>query len=511
MMWLQRMRGEGPDVRDPTDDRWFTPASFLTASGLPVTPELALNLSAIWKGVRTYGDNLGSIPCLMYERLADGDKRRADDHPLYDLLRWQPNSWQTAFEFWEMIAGHCVLRSNAYVEIVEGARGFADQLIPRHPGRMRPSRLPNGNLVYDYTDETGRPHRYTQDEIMHFRVFSDDGLLGRSMVEIGMQSLGVALSAEQYAGRFFHQGAAPAVAVIHPNTLGDEGLANMGKSVERYFSGLAHTHGVLPLEENVKIEKLGIEPEKAQLLATREFSIEELARWLVLPAYALGGTKTPTYASAEAFRQDLVDFSFRPLATRFEQVVKRDLILGRQYIAEFLLEALLRGDLAARAEYYTKALGGAAWESVNGVRRRENLNRDPDPDSDKIRQPLNTATAAPGRPQPPPASRRAERAEAIARDAALRLVRTEIAAATKAAQRFAADGTAWQAWLREFYGDHAGKVAHVLRLPLATARTYAARQGGALAEQGVAAMTDWEWTAAAALAELALDAEEVAC
>lgn len=510
MGWLARIRGEVPSgPRDPSDDRWFTPSPFLSAAGVPVTPELALNLSAIWKGFRLYGDALGSIPCITYRRAGD-DRQRAPEHPLYDLLRYQPNTWQTAYEFWEMIAGHLVLRQNAYIEIVEGPRGFADQLIPRHPGRMIPKMLPSGRKVYHYTDERGGQRVYTADEIMHIRGASDDGVAGIELARVGAQSIGVALAADQYAARFFKQGAAPALAVIHPNELGPDGLANLGASVRSYFSGLAHTHGVLPLEENVKVERLGIEPEKAQLLSTREFSIPELARWLNLPEYALGGTKTPTYASAEAFRQDLVDFSFRPVAVRCEQAIRRDLIIAtRDYYAEFLLDGYVRGDLATRGEYYTKATGGSAWMTTNEVRRLENLNADADPDSGRIRQPLNTSTGTPpaSRPAPGPANRRAARAEAISREAITRLVRTEVAAATKAGQRFAADADGWAGWLREFYGEHAEKVAHHLRIPVPEARAYAARQGTRLQEAGVGVLADWEWTAAQELEALALGEE----
>ena len=496
----------------PTDDYWYAPAPWFSMAGVPVTPELVLNLSAVWKAVRMYGDAIGSIPCLLYRRLPAGGKEREPKHPLYDLLRWQPNSWQTAFEFWDMMAGHVVLRGNAYAEIVEGRRGFADQLIPRHPGRMQVQILPNGRLQYQYRTGAGTSLTYSQDQIMHFRGWSDDGVQGRVMTSVAAQSLGAALAADEYAARFFRQGATSSLAVIHPRELGDEGLENLQKSVTRYTAGLERAHGVLALEEDVKLEKLGFEPEKAQVLATREFSVEEIARWTNLPAYALGNTKTPTYASAEAFRRDLVDFSYRPLAGRFEQVIQRDLVIVTDtYFAEFLLDAYLRGDLTTRSGYYHQATGGAAWMSPNEVRAIENLNALPG--LDEVRQPLNTAV-----PESSPAPRRSPeraasggegarrtRAEAIVHEAAQRLVRTEIAAATKAAERFAQDAEGWQRWLRTFYDEHAVKVAQVLRLPLPHARAYAAQQGTRLAQGGIVIMADWDWTVTAELVTAALD------
>ncbi len=119
-----------------------------------------------------------------------------------------------------------------------------------------------------------------------------------------------------------------------------------------------------------------------------------------------------------------------------------------------MFDALFRGDLQQHAEYYEKATGGAAWMSTDEVRARENLN--PTPGGDVLRQPLNTAPATTR------GATRADRAALIVREAATRLVREEIAAATKGAERRADDGAGWQAWLRTFYEDRAGLVAFSL-------------------------------------------------
>lgn len=507
---LQRAKVSAQMTRDASDDRWFVPAPWLSAAGVPVTPELLLNLSAIWKGMRIWGDAMGSMPCHLYEHRDDDTRRRARELPLYHTLRWQPNPWQTAHEHWELVAAHLVLRGNAYVEIVRTGRLEVD-LIPRHPGRMRPKQLPSGRVQFHYTAASGEPKIYSQDQIMHVRGFGLDGVSGLEMAAHARTSMGTALAAEEFAARFFSQGASPALAVIHPNTLGDVGLKNLGASVEGFISGLSRAHGVLPLEEDVKIERIGVDPEKAQLLATREMSTEESARWMNLPGYSLGSIKTPTFASAQQYRQDLVDFSFRPLANRIEQAIKRDVIVDlvtSDIYAEFLFEAMLRGDLAARTAYYRAATGGHPWMSGNEVRGFENLN--PRPECETIKTPLNMGNQggeADGQNQ---TVDRSGRASAIVREAAARVVRKEMAAVAKAAQKFAHDAAGWQAWLPTFYEEHAGFVAHALQLPMPEARDYAAHQGAALADGGVAAMSDWEWTAVNRLTARALGTPQAA-
>ena len=80
-----------------------------------------------------------------------------------------------------------------------------------------------------------------------------------------------------------------------------------------------------------------------------------------------------------------------PWFIRWEQSAARDL-LGRRdaqtYFAEFMVEGMLRGDLAARGEFYSKAVGGP-WMSPNEVRIKENQN--PKDGHDEILKPLNMA------------------------------------------------------------------------------------------------------------------------
>jgi phage portal protein BeeE len=78
-----------------------------------------------------------------------------------------------------------------------------------------------------------------------------------------------------------------------------------------------------------------------------------------------------------------------PWLRRWEQSLLRDL-LGReqskQFYSELLVDALMRGDSAARSEFYSKAVGGP-WMTINEARRAEN--RDPVQGGDELIRPLN--------------------------------------------------------------------------------------------------------------------------
>jgi hypothetical protein len=257
------------------------------------------------------------------------------------------------------------------------------------------------------------------------------------------------------------------------------------------------------------ISQLGIKPLDAQLLASREHSTREVARWLGLPTIVLADNgQAPTQASAEEFGLQLVTYSFRPLATRIEMAIGRDLIVDPSLVfAEFLMDALMRGDSAARAQFYALGIQWG-WFTRAEARTKENLN--PIPGLEKPLQPLNMTTdvnsGGPAMTSPPrPTDRQRNRASLIVQEAAARLVRKEVLATAKLAERHAASPEAWKTSLREFYGKHAHDVARDLKMPLEAAREYVGRHGLQLETKGIGAAADWEWVAVAELTDIALE------
>jgi HK97 family phage portal protein len=464
------------------DDAWYENHGAMSIAGVPVSPEGAMRLSAVWAAVRILTEGIASLPCIVYQRLENDGKKRATSHPLYELLRHQPNGWQTAFEFWEMMMGHVVLRGNAYAQIIPGARGAVDQLIPRHPDRMRVESIqtPTGTrLRYIWTPPKGEPVPLTQDEVFHLRGLSSDGITGLSVIEAARDSLGLAMAAERYGSTFFSKGATVAAVVQHPASLkGESAVKNLKWSIDEQIK---NPHGVMVLEEGMTWKDIGMKAEDAQMIATMEFGIEEVARWFNVPLHLLRSNKQAnTYASIEMFDLELVVHTFRPWAVRFEQAIRRDLITAFDtYFVEFLMDALMRGDSAARASYYNSGIM-TGWLTRNEARVKENMN--PIEGLDEPLTPLNMTT---GNPEPagapPPDGRVPVRASALAYAASERLLRRELGAVQKAVKSCAGDQAKFTAWATNFYGqDHPTALSEALALsPIVAAQYCATRKPGA--------------------------------
>src|SRR3990170_3587836 len=152
---ISRLAGIEPRALSPGDDFYYTPFVRASYSGQAITPETAMACSAVFACVRAISEDVASLPLFIYQRRADGGKNRAPFHPLYDLLHSQPNRWQTAFEFREMMQGHVLLRGNAYSQIVPGPRGAVDQLVPLHPDRVKLELAENSTVHYRVRRKNG--------------------------------------------------------------------------------------------------------------------------------------------------------------------------------------------------------------------------------------------------------------------------------------------------------------------------------------------------------------------
>lgn len=360
-------------------------------AGVAVTEETALTYSAVFAAIRLLSWSAAMLPLLTYRRQTRG-KVRADDHPLYTLLKEQANPEMTAFEFRSTIMGHAVGRGNGYAEIEWSNAGEPLALWPLNPARMKPERA-NNQLRYLYDLPDGSTANLPAWRVHHIKGLSGNGLTGYSPIRMAMQAIGLGLATEEFGSRFFGNGARPGVILRHPGVLSDNAHKRLRESWSADHQGLSNAHRMRILEEGMDIQTVGIPPEEAQFLQTRQFQITEVARWFNVPPHMIADMSGATFSNIEEQGVEFVTYSLGPWLTNIEQALARDLLTQpeqRALLIEHLVDGLLRGRTAERFTAYQSALQGG-WMSPNEVRERENLN--PYDGGDTYLLPLNMAPA----------------------------------------------------------------------------------------------------------------------
>jgi HK97 family phage portal protein len=507
-----------PQALDALDDRWYTSAPYAATaySGVSVTAGTALMSSAVWSCVRLIAESVATMPIILYRRQSDGGKRRAPEHPLYDLLHDDPNELQSAFTWKRFMMVQALLYGNAYSRIVPGARGAVDRLEPIHAEMMRIEYLADGGIRYmERNPTTGQEQAVNVEDIFHLPGLSLDGIGGLSLVQYARESIGLALAAEGYSAKFYSQGAQPGGVLKTPGKLSPTGYDRLKQSWQDHHAGPANWHKPAILEEGVEWVQMGMTHQDAELIAQLDWSAGDIARFFNVPLHMIQlMTKSTSWGSGiEEMGIQFVTFTLLPWVKNWEQLITKKLIVARQaYFAEFLLDSLMRGKLTERYQAY--GMGRQwGWLSVNDVRRLENMN--PIEDGDGYMMPLNMTELGTPPPEPAPAPQPPQQRERVSghyhlllHEAACRVVRKEIAALGKAAKR-CEDDAAWCEAVAEFYADHAAFVAATLRICHADAQRYVDEQQAALIERGAAAMDDWETARVGDLIALAMGGDDV--
>lgn len=344
----------------------------MSTSGKVVSADKAIRLSAVWACVRLLSESVSTLPLKIYERQPDGSRKPATNHPAYQVLCRRPNLEMTPSRFMLMLVASICLRGNAFVEKkMIGSKLVA--LVPLLPQNMVVKRLDNGSLEYTYTEATTQ-RVIPPKNIMHIRGFGLDGVCGMMPMMAGRDVIGAAMAVEESAAKIFENGLQSSGFLSAEQAL-DKDQRERLRGYMQAFTGSRNAGKIMVLEGGLKYQNVTMNPEAAQMLESRAFSIEEICRWFRVPPVMVGhADKQSSWASSvEGMNLQFLTNTLRPLLVNIEQEISLNLLNGDEDLfAEFSVEGLLRADSAGRSAYYTTALQNG-WMSRNDVRRLENM------------------------------------------------------------------------------------------------------------------------------------------
>jgi HK97 family phage portal protein len=399
ILWLPNGLPESRSIFDYETGK-FTGAARALA-GIRVTEETALESTVVLACLRVLGESVASLPLHVYRRRPDGGKEIARGHPLYRILHVAPNDWQTSFEWREQQMLHLGTYGQSFSEIVLGAGGGVRSLVPLHPSRMTVERVESGRLRYRYLEEPGGFTTYAQEQVMHIRWLSDDGVCGMVPVQLAQDAIALARACEVHGAAFFGNGARPGVVLATDSTLSQEAAEMLRNNWERIHRGPDRAGRTAVLMGGLKPVELGVNNQDSQYLETRRFQIEEICRLYRVPPHLVGDLTRSSFSNVEQQSLDFVQHTLLPWLRRFESAFARDLLLDDEHFVEFDTRGLLRGDAAGRAAYY-QTLWNLGVASVNEIRGWENLNPVEGGDTRFVQLNMQTLEAATAKPEQPP-------------------------------------------------------------------------------------------------------------
>lgn len=491
------------DTAQITSSSYWTPASGnmrMTKSGQLVGPEQAMALPAYYAAMRAISEDYAKIPVSVYR--VDGNRKDVEAENEVARVLQNPNQSMTGFVFRELIQSHAIGWGNGIALIVESKIGT--QLWPIYPWEVEIKYSTSDKRAYYAARVNGKRELYDAESVIHIHGLGSDGIQGYSAATILAESIGLSLAVQSTGANFFKHGAMLSGILRHPGRISDKTRAQIKESWAAQYSGSEGTGGTPFLEEGVIFEKLAIPPEDAQFLQTKEAGIEDVCRTLRIQPHKIHHLARATFSNIEHQSIEYVVDTLMPWVMRWEQEIERKFFGDDQTLrVEHDLKSLLRGDQAARAQFFKEMwmIGAITRNEI-----RQDLNLPPVDGGDVFYTPMNMRAETgeedaeePADEQPiAPLDEEAEPSEeeqeedddqedpegvaALASmrdamsvlfdDAAARVKDREAKAATRAAKNVGE----FDQWSADFYIDNDSKIVESFAAPVAVASTWVKRK-----------------------------------
>lgn len=327
-----------------------------------MSADVALQISTVWACIDRKATTVASLPFFAYDQKG-GQKALAPTSRLYGILHESPNSRMTPFEFWRAILFNYELRGMGFARVDRDATGEAISLWPMPYDQVEPRVLPDGSMVYIY--RIGNDVAALAEENVYVLKNLGNGTTGLDKLQFMRAGLDEAAKAQADASKLFGAAGKPSGVLMIDRVLDDKQRA----AVKRNFAEMSDgsTSRLHVLEANMTYQQLTMTPEQQELLATRQYGVEELCRWFDVPPVLVHHSNVTAWGSGiEQIVDGFYKFAIRPICVNIEQSVRKRIMTSRQRVtqsAEFALDALLRGSLKDRMEIYSKAV-------QNGIKTR---------------------------------------------------------------------------------------------------------------------------------------------
>lgn len=387
---------------------WSSANGGPSAAGPPVTADSATQLMTVYGCVSLISDTIATLPTDVYRSNGDGTKTKEQSTP-----QWldTPNDYSTMLDFKGQSCVSLLLDGNAYwtYEVNRNLAPTALHCVAPNRWTVRSNKgqeVDDGSGIAYYLD--GKPYR---GRLLHLKGITRPGALkGMSPVEAARQSIGVGLAAQEFAARFYSNGANLSGVIEVPGDLTQDQARDLKRGWARDHSGLSNAHNVGVIDNGAKWNSISVTPEQAQFLASREFQAAEIAgqMFLVDPAWfsiSAGRGQNLTYANQEQRGVHFAQFTLMRWVVRLEQAFSK--LLPPALTLKFNMDELKRADMKTRFEAWQIALGGATgtgqpWMTSTEVRDIEDVGPWPIGEQTPQPQPANVVQLPTPAPNPQP-------------------------------------------------------------------------------------------------------------
>lgn len=249
-----------------------------------ITGEKALRNSDIFTGINIISGDLGQ------SKFRPTKNSEADEQFL-KMINKRPNNKQSHYMFMYATVANLILSGNSYALIHRDKLGVVESLEFVKPEQVNViQNVTTGEWSYDVTMDYGSiMYKCKPEDILHFRITTVDGFLGRSPLlslkdEVAMQSNGSKILSKFFANGVFGGG----ILKLKGGYVDNETKAKIRQDFEKANGGSTNSNGVIVLDETTEFQEYKMNTDILKLIQGNKFSTQQIAKVLGIPLNRFG-------------------------------------------------------------------------------------------------------------------------------------------------------------------------------------------------------------------------------
>jgi len=331
-----------------------------------------MGITAAWSAINLISNSFATLPFSIKRRDENGNTFETG-HPVNKLLKWETSPLQNAFTYKHSAMVDILNEGNSFSYIVRDKNENPVELIPLVPSDT--TILREGNELF-YRVLIGDTWSVIPSaDILHIMGLSLDGLRGVSVIRYHAETLRESLATRTYSKNLMTKGTNVKGVINYPGKLGPEQINKLRTSWFNVHGGPQGKDTAI-LDGGATFTPITLTPDQAQYIQLRKFQIGDIARIYGVPPHKIGDMEHATFANIEHQAIEFVQDTMLAWITRWEIEIRRKLLRESEkssFFPKFNLNSILRGDSAARANFY-RTLSEIGALSPDEIRQFEDMN-----------------------------------------------------------------------------------------------------------------------------------------
>lgn len=361
-----------------TNDKELLKWLGINAEDIDIQGKNSLKQATVFGCLRVLSDTVSKLPIKIYKK-TKGIKK-VTDHYLGQLLKLRPNPYMSTSDFWKCIEVQRNIYGNAYVALDFNNKGQVTGLYPLDSSNMQiyvddVGLLSSTNKIwYVYTDNLGHQIKFRNDELLHFKGLTTDGIVGLSIIDQLKHLIQNGKSSEEYINKFFKNGLQVKGLVQYVGELDREAEKTFREEFERMSNGLKNAHRIAMLPIGYQFQPISQKLVDAQFLENSQLTIRQIAAMFGVKMHQLNDLDRATHTNISEQQRGFYIDTLQSILTMYEQELIYKLFLNveiRQgYYLKFNADAILRANIETRYNAYRIAIQ-SGFKTPNEVRELE--------------------------------------------------------------------------------------------------------------------------------------------